>query len=231
MNHPNRRASQSGCPPLSRRDWLRMTAAGVGVAGSMSGWLESLADDVAADPARRRSCILLWMTGGPSQMDTFDLKPGHANGGPFQAIETATPGLKISEHLPKLARLSNDLAVVRSLSTKEGDHGRATFLLRTGYTPSGPISYPTFGSLVAKEFERDDAELPNFVSIAPVRFLNPAAFGPGFLGPRYAPLVVGENGLNVAPPAGPERRIFAPGRRPRKPERPRRSIQRPARPA
>ena len=127
------------------------------------------------------------MAGGPSQMDTFDLKPGHKNGGPFKAIETATPGIRISEHLPRLARETDDMAIIRSMSTKEGDHGRATFHLRTGYVPQGPIQYPALGALVAKERERDDAELPNFVSIAPVRFFNQSAFGPGFLGPQYAP--------------------------------------------
>ncbi len=190
----NRFGSESEGNTLSRRQWLKLSAAGV-VAHSLSGWIETLAGDAAADPGRRRSCILLWMTGGPSQMDTFDLKPGHANGGPYKAIETATPGLRISEHLPRIARQSNDLAIIRSMSTKEGDHGRATFHLRTGYVPTGPISYPSFGSLVAKELERDDAELPNFVSIAPFRFFNPAAYGPGFLGPQYAPLVVGEQNL------------------------------------
>src|SRR5262249_7649937 len=88
---------------LSRRDWLRLSA--TGIAGyTMSGWLGTLSADAATDPKRRRSCILLWMNGGPSQMDTFDLKPGHANGGPFREIATAVPGIKISEHLPRLAR-------------------------------------------------------------------------------------------------------------------------------
>ncbi len=84
--------------PLTRRSFL--TTAGV-VGFSLSGWLERLAADAATHPQRRRSCILLWMNGGPSQMDTFDLKPGHANGGPFKEIETSVPGLKISEHLPQ----------------------------------------------------------------------------------------------------------------------------------
>ena len=102
------------------------------------------------------------------------------------------PGIKISEHLPKLAALADHLAIIRSMSTKEGDHGRATYLLRTGYLPQPPVHYPTLGSLVSKELGDPLAELPNFVSIAPYRSLNPAAFGPGFLGPQYAPLIVGE---------------------------------------
>ena len=178
---------------VTRRQWLRLATAGV-AAASTSGWIDALAAAAAGDPSRRRSCILLWMTGGPSQLDTFDLKPGHANGGPIRPIETSVPGLAISEHLPKLARQMEHLALIRSMSTKEGDHGRATFLLRTGYVPEGPIHYPCLGSLVANELERDEAELPGCVSIAPYRAFNPSAFGPGFLGPRYAPLVVGEPG-------------------------------------
>jgi hypothetical protein len=179
-------------PRLSRREWLRLSAAGV-TAYSTSGWLETLAADVASDPKRKRSCILLWMTGGPSQTDTFDLKPGHTNGGPFKEIRTSAPDLRVSEHLPQVARFGHRMAVVRSMSTKEGEHGRATFLMRTGYQPTGPIQYPSLGSLVAKELGSHDAPLPNFVSIAPARFFNSAAYGPGFLGPQYAPLIVGDN--------------------------------------
>src|SRR5437762_1607417 len=110
---------------LNRRDWLRLSAAGV--AGySMSGWFGAFAEDAARRSDRRGACILLWMSGGPSQMDTFDLKPGHANGGTFQEIETAVSGIKISQHLPRMAKLAKDLAIVRSMSTKEGDHSRAT---------------------------------------------------------------------------------------------------------
>src|SRR5438874_10061323 len=111
---------------LSRRDWLRLMASGV-VGYSMSGWLEALAADTANHPQRRRSCILLWMAGGPSQLDTFDLKPGHANGGPFKDIATAVPGMRISEHLPKIAKFADHMAIIRSMSTKEGDHDRATY--------------------------------------------------------------------------------------------------------
>jgi hypothetical protein len=178
---------------VTRRNLLRLAAAGLAGA-SASGWIEALADVAAAGPPRGKACILLWMTGGPSQLDTFDLKPGHENGGQFRPIATSVPGLSISEHLPRLAPQMEHLAVVRSMSTKEGDHGRATYLLRTGYVPQGPIRYPCLGSLIAKELDRDDAVLPGCVSIAPYRAFNTNAFGPGFLGPQYAPLVVGEPG-------------------------------------
>ena len=192
---------------LSRREWLKLSAAGVS-AYSMSGWLENLAAAAAKSPERKRSCILLWMAGGPSQMDTFDLKPGQANGGPYKEIATPVPGIKISEHLPKLATHMKDMVLVRSMSTKEADHGRATYYLRTGRVPGGPIQYPPLGSFVAKELERPDAELPSFVSISPFRGLNSAAFTPGFLGPRYAPLIVGEN---AAPRSATARRRHRPG--------------------
>jgi uncharacterized protein (DUF1501 family) len=181
---------------LSRREWLKLSATGVG-SFSLSGWLGALAADTARNAQRTRSCILLWMSGGPSQLDTFDLKPGHAHGGPFQPIATSVPGLQISEHFPKIAQLANHLAIVRSLTSKEGDHGRATFLLRTGYPPQGPVQYPSLGALVSKELGDDHSELPNFVSIAPFRVINPSAFGAGFLGPRHTPLIVGESGLRL----------------------------------
>ena len=110
---------------------------------SASGWFPAFADSLIEDPKRRRHCILLWMSGGPSQTDTFDLKPDHENGGEFDAIETSAPGLRISQHLPELAKMGDKLAVIRSLSTREGDHGRGTFLMRTGHPPMGPVQYPS----------------------------------------------------------------------------------------
>src|SRR5262245_1777343 len=183
-------------PQLSRRDWFRVSA-GLGVAAS--GWFPAFAADAARNPQRKRACILLWMGGGPATIDLWDLKSGHVNGGPFRPIEAA-PGLQIGEHLPRVARHGKHLAVVRSMSTKEGDHGRATYYLRTGNLPQGAIQYPTLGSLVSKELGDPAAELPNFVAISPFRAFNQGAFGPGFLGPNYAPLVVGEGNFREPGP-------------------------------
>jgi hypothetical protein len=179
---------------LTRREWLRLSAAGV-LGASMSGWLENLAAAAAGSPERKRSCILLWMNGGPSQMDTFDLKPGHKNGGPYKEVATAIPGMKFSEHLPRLAKQAKHLAIVRSMSTKEGDHSQATYYLRTGYRAQGPVQYPPLGATLSKELGDASSALPNYVSIAPATFISPAAFTPGFLGPEYAPLVVGNQGF------------------------------------
>ncbi len=188
---------------VSRRDWLRLAAAGFGGA-SLCRWFPALAAEAAANAERRRACILLWMSGGPSQLDTFDPKPEHENGGEFKPIDTSVPGIQICEHLPKIAARMEDLAIVRSMSTKEGDHTRATYLGHTGYRPIGPLRYPSLGSLLSKELGRDDAELPNFVSIAPNRIVSPGAFGPGFLGPQYAPLIVGDAGPIANPMANPD---------------------------
>ncbi len=186
--------------PISRRRWLNIACGGLAGWTAGSRWLPLLAAEAAGGAKPRRACILLWMAGGPSQMDTFDLKPGHKNGGEFQEIETSVPGIRISEHLPKLAQQMQHMALVRSMRTREGDHARGTYLMRTGYLPQGPIQYPTLGSLLSKELGSEEPSLPNFVSIAPNTFLSPGAFGPGFLGSKYAPLVVG--GMNRFPTQG-----------------------------
>lgn len=174
---------------LSRRNWMRLGGAAIATP-TISGWFGALASGAARDPARQRSCILLWMTGGPSQLDTFDLKPGHKNGGPFREISTAAPGLRISEHLPKLARQAGRLAVVRSMTGREGDHTLATEFAHTGYPTRGAIKHPAIGAVVAKEAGRVSGDLPGFVSVAPAQAFAPAAHSPGYLGPAYAPFMV-----------------------------------------
>src|SRR5258708_30316483 len=98
-------------PILSRREWLKLSAAGA-LGASVSGWFDNFA--TAAAPhvrARKKQMILLWMNGGPSQMDTFDLKPGHVNGGPFKGSSTNAPGPQISEHLPQIAQFRDKRAL------------------------------------------------------------------------------------------------------------------------
>ena len=128
---------------LSRRDALKLAAAGVtGV--SLSGWMQVLARAAVGQAGKHKSCVLLWMDGGPSHKDTFDLKPGTANAGEFKPIPTAVPGLQISEHFPKFARLMNHAAILRGMSTGEGAHGRAKYYLHTGYKEGqGGLTYPS----------------------------------------------------------------------------------------
>ena len=172
---------------FTRRDFVKMSlASAFGV--SYSGWLPSMAQAAEAG-GKHKAFILLWMTGGPSQTDTFDLKTEHPNGGPSKSIETAVSGIHISEHLPGVAKQMKDLAIIRSLTTTEGDHDRATRAMLTGHKPGQEgVNYPSLGSMFAKELGDDASDLPHYVSVAPMRFGN--AGGPGFLGPNYAPLVV-----------------------------------------
>lgn len=175
---------------MSRRRWLRRTGgATVGIAAA--SWAPALAAAAANDPKRTKSIIVLWLAGGPATIDLWDLKPGHDNGGPFREIPTATPGIRISEHLPLLAKRMNEMAVVRSMATREGDHGRATYLATTGYVPQGALQFPAFGSLVSNELGDETADLPGYVSVVPDRDRR---LGGGFLGPRHSPLVVDGGG-------------------------------------
>lgn len=174
----------------SRRHCLKtMLAMGAGV-GAAGAWPTRLAAQLKAS-GNGRKLIVLWMPGGPSQMDTWDLKPGHANGGPFKELKTSVPGMRFSEHLPELGKLAEHLSIVRGMQTKEGDHSRGTFLVRTGQTPGAPFRYPAVPAALAKELAPIDPGIPGYVSILPNSFINPPAFSSGFLGASFEPLTVG----------------------------------------
>jgi Protein of unknown function (DUF1501) len=187
---------------FTRRRLLQVAA--LGGTAAPCGWFADLARAAAPDPKRKRACVLLWMPGGPSQLDTFDPKPGTETGGPFKALDTAAPGVRVAEHLPNVAEQMKHLAVLRSMATKEGDHARAAHLLRTGRLPQEPIQYPTLGSFVSKELGGPKAELPNYVSIGSRRGLSDGGYGAGYLGPDHAPLFVAASSDDpYARPGGP----------------------------
>ena len=131
----------------------------------------------AAAPARpTRSCILLWMNGGPARWTRSTSSPATPTAAPSRRSPPACPASRSASTCPSSPSSRTTWPIIRSMSTKEGDHGRATFLLRTGYLPQGPIQYPSLGALLSKELGDERSELPNFVSIAPFRILNPAAY-------------------------------------------------------
>src|SRR6516165_3817541 len=186
---------------VSRRGFMRrLVASSAAVAGiRWSDYLSAYADELKQQD---RACILLWMAGGPSQFETFDPKPGAETQGPTKAISTSASGIQIAEHWKRTAGVMKDLAVIRSMTSKEGNHGRATYLLHTSYPPSGGIVHPGFGSLVAQQLGEADFDLPHFVSI------SGQTVGPSFLGIRYAPFVVTDPNQppnNLLPPVGKER--------------------------
>lgn len=177
---------------FSRRDLLRASAAGACLTG-LSGWLNVLAAHAAQPSAKKhKACILLWMDGGPSHKDTFDLKPESKDAGEFQPIATSVPGIQISEHFPEVAKLMHHGAILRGMSSPEGAHQRAKYHLHTGYREGqGGLVYPSIGSLVAAELGDPDSPLPNFVAV------GNRAFGSGFLGSRYQPLHVADPARGV----------------------------------
>src|SRR4051812_43176276 len=139
------RTSRDGV--LSRRTFLRTVAAGAS-AGAL-GWQELLAQNAGQLRRENKACILLYMRGGPSQFESFDPKVGHANGGPTRDVQTSVTGVRIAETWANTARELQHMAVIRSMNNREGEHQRATYLMHTGYLPSGAIRYPSIGSLVA----------------------------------------------------------------------------------
>ena len=169
---------------LSRRQILRGSFAG-SLGFSVAPWSQVLLAEL--DPNTKRppakSCIIIFLEGGPSQLDTFDPKPGVATGGPFEAIETKVAGVRFSQHLPKLAAIADTLSIVRSMHSPEGDHERAVSLLHTGYQPSPAITYPNLGSTMSRVWMDVEVDVPLFVSIG-------TTVGPGILGPQFGPFVV-----------------------------------------
>ncbi len=131
--------------------------------------------------------ILLWMAGGPSQFETFDPKPDHENGGPTEAIDTSVPGIRIAQGWEQTAKVMDEIALIRSMTNREGNHQRASYQLHTGYVPSGSVKHPSFASAVSQELADPDIDLPAFVSVGPT-------IGAGFLGVDYEPFVVNNPG-------------------------------------
>lgn len=171
---------------VGRRDFLRQVSA-LGLATGAANWTDVLS--ASADDLRSRgmACILLWMQGGPSQFETFSPLTDHENGGETKAIGTNVAGIQIAEHMPHCAKVMDQLAIIRSMTSKEGNHQRATYFLHHGYLPLGGVKFPNLGANVAQQIGDAAAELPSYVRIGN-RVAN--AGGGGFLGVRYDPLVL-----------------------------------------
>ncbi|MEE2676251.1 MAG: DUF1501 domain-containing protein [Planctomycetota bacterium] len=153
---------------------------------AMGNTLLANADDLKR---RRKSAILLWMGGGPSTMDIWDLKPGAPTGGPFRPIATSGD-VQISEHMPLMAKQMHNMAIVRSMSTREADHGRGRYYMHTGYVPNPNIEHPSYGAVLSHQLnhQRPELEIPPFVTV------GGGSVGPGFLGMAWAPFSVNSNG-------------------------------------
>jgi hypothetical protein len=195
------KVAMNGHGVLSRRGFMR--SIGLGAAGlSALSFTDLMA--VQADEIRKRqmAVILLWMGGGPSQMETFDPKPGTANGGETKAIQTAVPGIQIASAWEHTAKAMHDITLIRSMTNKEGNHQRATYQLHTGYSPSGSVKHPSFGSVTAAELGDPKFDLPHIVSI------GGPTIGAGMLGVGFEPFVIPDAQkppTNVTLPVPPDR--------------------------
>ena len=174
---------------MNRRHFLSHVAGSAALVSPAIDFTNSLLADSLIQK-RSKSVILLWMGGGPSTIDLWDLKPNSVTGGPFKPISTSADGIQICEHLPLLSKQMHNLSIIRSMSTREADHMRGRYYMHTGYVPNPNVEHPSYGSVVSHELSQliDNLEIPPFVSI------GGNSVGPGFLGMTYAPFIVDSNG-------------------------------------
>lgn len=156
----------------------------------------------AASVPAKKNMMIIWLAGGPPTIDMWDLKPGTKNGGPFNPIST-TGDFEISEHMPLLAKSGKDFSIVRTMSTREADHARASYYLHTGYVPNPSMKHPSIGSIISREIgpQRTELDIPAYCTI------GRGGFGGGYLGAEYNPFKINSNGdiPNVGAPITPNR--------------------------
>lgn len=185
---------------MNRRHFLSHVAGASALAIPSLNFLENIQAQAPKMKKENKSLIILWMGGGPSHMDLWDLKPGTQNGGEFKEISTSASGVKISEILPETAKQFKHLSIVRSLVTNEGSHERGTTLMNTGRKPNPVVQFPAMGSVVNAQLTSKDLALPGFIGIGGTA----QRIGPGFLGMAFAPFSIqnpGQPPANIAPPS------------------------------
>ncbi len=180
------------CEGFSRRDMLKIGSAGLlGLSLPQLLKLEARASETAPRrPGQRAtSVIMVWLAGGPATIDMWDLKPNAPEGirGDFRPIDTTAPGVQISEHLPRMARVMDKATVVRSLAHTIPSHGPATVFMTTGNKPTQALQYPSLGSLVTRLLPAAQG-VPPYVTFSELR--NGSAGMAGYLGTAYNPFMV-----------------------------------------
>jgi len=195
---------------LGRRDLLKLSAAGL-LSGVAVPWFGALAAKGASRGSvagigqpRKKSCILLWMDGGPSQQHTWDPKAG----GEFARSPSSVPGIQIVEHLPQLSALMDDLVLVRSMTTEINGHYDAKYFLHTGYKRTSAFEHPSIGCIASSQVSHPGDQMPSFVTIDAGYDRNDGGRlyrnVPGYLGPDHGPLLVNDPnaGLENLSPTG-----------------------------
>lgn len=183
---------------IGRRHFLKhmagfslMAAPSINFVSGLQAMQEKLKKD-------HKSLIILWMSGGPSHMDTWDMKPGEATGGNFKPMKTAASGIEICEHLPNIAKQMKNLSIIRSMVTNEGSHERGRTLMHTAYAQNPAIAFPSIGAVTSQQIAPKELAIPSFISV------SGTSEGPGFLGMTYAP-------FTVQSPGSPPQNISLPG--------------------
>jgi hypothetical protein len=184
-------SSQVECPggwPLGRRDFLKWTSlAGLSWLTPVGHWLAQAAER-SGERQPAQSIILLWLSGGPSQLETFDPHPDSMAAGGTRGINTAAAGIQLAEGLGHLAEQMKSVALVRSVISKEGDHERGTYLMKTGYRPDPTVMHPSIGAICCHELPIGRTEIPRHISILPAQWPSRG----GFLGEEYDPFKIGD---------------------------------------
>lgn len=206
---PSRRDCE---PPCSRRALL--TAGTFGWLGGLAASRRILAADRDAEPTppapKAQRCLLVYLLGGPSHLDLWDMKPAAPAEvrGPFRPIDTTVPGLQLCEHLPRLAARAHRLTVLRSISFPNNDHPYMIYQTLTGHEspvplgantvlPPSRLDHPHFGAVLSR-WRHDNSSVPGYVAIPEVQIRKqntPVAGGgrAGFLGPRFDPLAINDD--------------------------------------
>ncbi len=190
----------SRCDGVTRRDLLRvggLTALGLGIPD-----IFSMRQASAGQSGKAKSCILIWLDGGPSHLETFDLKPNAPKEvrGPLEPISTSIPGVQISECLPQIAQRMDKITVVRSMTSPLGEHNFGTHYLLTGYKPTPVLQHPSFHA-VGTHLHASRGVLPSNVAIPQYRVGGGRFSGSGFLSASARPFSVGGD------PAKPDFRV------------------------
>jgi uncharacterized protein (DUF1501 family) len=193
-------------PMPTRRQFLQTTSlATLGTAAAHAiGETEAIRASGTDGQSSPKSFILLWLNGGPSQLETFDPHPNTSIGGPTRAIETPLKGISFAEHLPRLAELAPKMTLLRSVVSKEGDHARGQYAVRTGFRPEPAVFHPTLGAIAAKELPTIGLDLPPYISILTSDLYTDA----GYLGADYQAYLIGNPNQpprNLQAPVSPDR--------------------------
>src|SRR6516225_3969709 len=184
---------------MHRRHFLKhlagLTAASLPAVQFVSN-LRAMAPDLKK---QGKSLIILWMGGGPSHMDLWDMNPCQPTGGQFKPIKTSASGIEISEVLPTVAKQMQHLSIIRSLQSNEGSHERGTTLMNTGRLPNPVVQFPHVGAIAGSLLASKELALPAFIGVGGTA----QRIGPGFLGMTNAPFTVqnpGQPPQNIRPP-------------------------------